>query len=162
MRLIMRANAHRVLPAGDGPDGVELASSPDTIGRPERWLWHIRLLQAPAATGAGADDVRTSRLDLGGTGTLEVAFKADDVTAEVELLDLADSRLLQRDEAELVALVASSGKTLVEDRHLLAEGDTLVLEGDDPMSVRVRPTDGRSAVALVRLRSGSGAVSWVP
>ena len=46
MRILMRANAHRSVVDDGHAVGVEVASSPDTPGRPERWAWHIRLLEA--------------------------------------------------------------------------------------------------------------------
>ncbi len=158
----MRANAHRPVPEGDGPSGVEVASSPDTPGRPERWLWHIRLLD-----GAPAPSDGTVTLELGHDRALEVTVNAGAVRADVQLLDLADSVLLDRDEKELVALIASDSSAVVEGRHVLQPSDTLVLEGDDPLSVSVRPANGHASVAVVRLASatdgpGATSVNWVP
>jgi hypothetical protein len=149
------------VPDGDGPGGVEVASSPDTAGRPERWLWHIRLLD-----GAPAPSDGTVTLELGDR-TLEVTVNGGAVRADVQLLDLADSVLLDRDERELVALVASESAAVIEGRHVLQPSDTLVLEGDDPLSVSVGPADGRASVAVVRLASvsegpGLKSVNWVP
>jgi len=157
----MRANAHRPVLEGDGPGGVEVASSPDTPGRPERWLWHIRLLD-----GAPAPSDGTVTLELGDR-TLEVTVNRGAVRADVQLLDLADSVLLDRDEKELVALIASESVAVVEGRHVLQPSDTLVLEGDDPLSVGVRPANGHASVAVVRLTSatdgpGATSVNWVP
>jgi hypothetical protein len=157
----MRANAHRSVPDGDGPGGVEVASSPDTAGRPERWLWHIRLLD-----GAPAPSDGTVTLELGDR-TLEVTVNGGAVRADVQLLDLAVSVLLDRDERELIALIASESVAVVEGRHVLHPSDTLVLEGDDPLSVSVRPANGHASVAVVRLTSatdgpGATSVNWVP
>jgi hypothetical protein len=158
----MRANAHRPVPEGDGPSGVEVASSPDTPGRPERWLWHIRLLD-----GAPAPSEGTVALDLGQGRTLEVTVNTQAVRADVQLIDVTDNRLLDRDEKELVALVASESAAVIEGRHVLQPFDTLVLEGDDPLSVSVGPANGRASVAVVRLASvsegpGLKSVNWVP
>jgi hypothetical protein len=158
----MRANAHRPVPEGDGPSGVEVASSPDTPGRPERWLWHIRLLD-----GASTPSDGTVTLALGQDRTLEVTVNTEAVRADVQLIDVTDNQLLDRDEKELVALVAADSTAVVEGRHVLQPSDTLVLEGDDPLSVSVGPANGRACVAVVRLAPTSGSpglksVNWVP
>ncbi len=111
---LMRANAHRPVPEGDGPSGVEVASSPDTPGRPERWLWHIRLLDDAPAPSDGK-----VTLSLGQDRTLEVTVSTGAVRAGVQLIDVTDSQLLDRDEKERVALIASSSTAVVEGRHVL-------------------------------------------
>ncbi|HEX5533314.1 MAG TPA: hypothetical protein VFX33_06185 [Actinomycetales bacterium] len=162
MRLLMRANAHRPVPEGDGPGGVEVASSPDTPGRPERWLWHMRLLD-----GAPAPSEGKVTLAMGQGRTLEVTVNTGAVRADVQLLDVTESELLDRDEKELVALIASESVAVVEGRHVLHPSDTLVLEGDDPLRVSVRPANGHASVAVVRLTSATDgphgmSVNWVP
>lgn len=163
MRLLLRANAHRVT---DG--GVEVAASPDTPGR-EAWQWHVRVLDPrPAGTGQGPPGVDRQVASLpgpGGSGSvLEVSSAARVVTAKVEVVVAGEGVTLERDPDEIVLLVVGEGRARVEDRHLLGELDTLVLEGDDPFVIGleragVEPT----SVGVVRLRAaGDRAIGWVP
>lgn len=161
----MRSNAHRLVPVGDGGTCVEVASSPDTPGRPERWQWHIRLRDGVGPTEPA--DTSSLVLDLGDDGdrrTLEVAVDPDAVRPHAQVLDLADTQLLQRDERELMALVVSRGCVLVEGRHRLGPRDTMVLEGDDPIGVTVSPCDDAATrLAVVLLRpTGRRDITWVP
>ncbi|GGS13169.1 hypothetical protein GCM10010269_60560 [Streptomyces humidus] len=160
MRLLLRANAHRQVASACW----EVAASPDTPRR-EPWQWQVRLLTG----GQGPSDLpsETSRrvaAPLPGGATVEIV--ADSLTAApaVDVLDPSPSLTVVRTEGELMVLIASGGRVLVEDRHLLAEADALVLAGDDPLSVSVHRSDGSdSRVAVVRLTPvADSALSWVP
>lgn len=162
MRLLLRANTHRQVDTGNW----EVAASPDTPLR-ERWQWQVRLhngTPAPAPARATPSDVHRVDHPLPGGTTLEVAVDAVHVTSAVELADPGDAPALDRRTDELVVLIASGGPVLVEDRHLLADRDALVLEGDDPTRVGVRlPEGSQGLVAVVRLRSaGRRVLGWVP
>jgi hypothetical protein len=95
---------------------------------------------------------------------LEVNLDPRAITAEVELVDVVDSRVIDREERSLLALLVASGRCLVEGRHDLGVRDTMVLEGDDPLQVSLAPagTDP-TTVAVVRLQAGdSRTLGWVP
>jgi hypothetical protein len=160
VRLLLRANAHRPVESGNGHATVEVAASPDTPGRREPWLWNIRLLD-----GAPADDPARVSLPLGPGGeTLEVTVDPAAVRPEMELVELTDVRLVEREERELMALLVASGRCLVEGRHQLGRRDTMVIEGDDPLQVSLAPAgDEPSSVAIVRLRgTDARTLGWVP
>ena len=176
MRLLLRANSHRPVWADDALVGVEIAASPDTPTRPERWAWHIRLLddRAPldvvpndrSSDGAQppSNEARTVKtqvaLSPGVRGTLEVEVDPLAVDARTEVFNGADV-VLDRPEEQLLAVVASSGDVVVEDRHRLSAGDAMVLTGDDPLSVTVSTVHG--AAVVIRLNAPNGqSVSWVP
>ena len=161
----MRSSAHRRVSDDGGGTCLEVASSPDTPGRPERWQWHIRLRDGEAQTEPVDDS--TLLVDLGpggGRRSLEVAVDPTTVTPAVQVLDVADTQVLQRDERELMALVVARGGVLVEGRHRLGPSDTLVLEGDDPVGVTVTASgDERATLAVVLLRpAGRHGINWVP
>ncbi|MDN5803524.1 MAG: hypothetical protein L0H26_02895 [Microlunatus sp.] len=171
MRILVRANAHRPVLDDSGQVGVEVASSPDTPGRPDRWTWSIRLLdQPPSPTVAEpsgddhlADVVRRDLDGPDGSGTLEVAVDPAVVAPEVDVLGFSEAGELERDPNDLVALLVTEGAADIEGRHLLRRLDTLVLEGDDPVRISIDPTGGPASVAVVRLRSTQAAtVNWVP
>ncbi|KUO12371.1 hypothetical protein [Streptomyces sp. DSM 15324] len=160
MRLLLRANAHRHV----GGACWEVAASPDTPRR-ERWQWQVCLLagdrghaDAPSPTA-----LRVAAPLPGGT-TVEVAADPLTVAPAVEVLDPGSSPTVVRTDGELVVLIASGGRVLVEERHLLADADALVLAGDDPLVVGVRRPDGSdSRLAVVRLAPvQDSALSWVP
>lgn len=173
----MRSNAHRSVSEDDTPVGVEIAASPDTPDRPERWTWHLRLLDAKLhpASPSGRFDWKAGESDTvpagndrtvveldpdGDLGLLEVRIDPSLVKAEVNLVG-PGKELLTRQEEELIALVASSGVAVLEDRHRLMSGDAMVLTGDDPLAVSVRVLQG--SLAVVRIRGTTGrSVSWVP
>lgn len=161
MRLLLRAAAHREL--GDGR--LEIAASPDTPRR-EAWRWHVRLLPADAgpSSDAPAPHARRTVASLPGGRSVEVAADLASVTSALDVLAVGDGTTVQRAPDEIVVLIACGGALLVEERHLLADADALVLEGEDPPSARVQAADGgRESVAVVRLRSPGGAgISWVP
>lgn len=179
MRILVRANAHRrVLDAGHAV-GVEVAASPDTPGRPERWSWHIRLLETKMQPhhspgqhmeprellGGPVVGVERTLVELGAHEAfrvLEVQVDPTVVTAHVELLGPGDEeQLLERTEEELMALVASSGEVVLENRHRLLPGDAIVLTGDDPLAVCAHSPQG--SLVVIRIRAPhQGPVSWVP
>ncbi|MGW1272394.1 hypothetical protein [Streptomyces sp. NPDC002491] len=160
MRLLLRANAHRRV----DPTRWEVAASPDTPRR-ERWQWQVCLLTG----GQGQSDAplptaHKVAAPLPSGATVEVAVDPARVAPAVEILDPRSSPTVVRAESELVVLIASGGRVLVEDRHVLADADALVLAGDDPLSVGVHRFDGAdSRVAVIRLAPVvDSAVSWVP
>ncbi|MDI3403312.1 hypothetical protein [Streptomyces cavernicola] len=160
MRLVLRANAHRRVAAGCR----EVAASPDTPRR-ERWQWQIRLLTDAEERPEPSPAVRRITEELPGGATLEVSADAESVVPAVEFVDPSGAPAVPRAENELVVLIASGGRVLVEDRHLLADSDAMVLEGDDPLQVNLRRPDGAHAqVAVVRLcaAAGHGVLGWVP
>jgi hypothetical protein len=178
MRILVRANAHRPVLESGCTVGVEVAASPDTPGRPERWAWHIRLLDARArpsmpAAHPGGVGVTSSAAPAGGERTLvelgpqdacrvlEVQVDPALARVDVETVAAGEDVVLARPNQELMAVVASAGEVLLEDRHRLSAGDAILLTGDDPLAVRV--STARGAVVVVRLRSPSGQpLGWVP
>lgn len=199
MRLLLRANSHRPLAAaaagsddapGAGYGGYEVAASPDTPTRPDRWSWHIRVLEpslvhadasasspvlgAPAAGGAGADASAAfveELVELGAGAVyrvLEVGYDPQAVRPDIALVETGEGRRLTREERDLTVLLVVAGQVRVEHRHDLAPGDVLILAGDDPLAVDLSPGHGADPgehprLAVVTLRAPGGAgVPWVP
>ncbi len=157
MRLLLRANAHRIL---DG-ESEEIAASPDTPNR-ESWQWHIRLHTGTPALPNGVV-ARPILLQDGSSATLEVAADPEQVDAHSEILPVPAHADLVRSQAELMVLLVVGGAALVEGRHLLEERDALVLEGDDPLRVGIDAAAGSVTVAVIRLHPvGERALAWVP
>jgi hypothetical protein len=159
----MRSDAHRPVATGNGHTAVVVASSPDSDRRTEPWLWDIRLVDG-AAPAAGTGRSRVSVPLGGGAETLEVTVDPQVVRPGVELVDLTDGTVIDREERGLLALLVVAGRCLVEGRHDLGVRDTMVLEGDDPLQVSLAPAGtGAATVAIVRLQpSGSRTLGWVP
>lgn len=174
MRILARANAHRAVLADGDQVGLEVASSPDTPSRPDRWAWSIRLLDTtppePSAPQPEAEDggpqavyVDLGRSADGGSGTLEVLVDPTVVIPEADVLHVSGIEELERDPRDLVALVIASGAADIENRHLLGRHDALVLEGEDPLRISIESSGGPADVAVVRLKSKQTAtVNWVP
>lgn len=172
MRILVRANAHRPWVADGDQVGIEIASSPDTPTRPDRWVWSIRLLDQVASKDSAADlppdgdrphIIRHDLEEPDGSGTLEVAADPDVVLPEVEVVRFSEAGVVKRDPNDLVALLVTQGSARVEDRHLLRRLDALMLEGDDPLRVGIVPAGEPTSVAVVRLRTTQTAtVNWVP
>jgi hypothetical protein len=157
MRLLLRANAHRAL----DDTSLEIAASPDTPDR-ERWQWHVRLHATPTA-GDGTTVTAPVVLQDGSTGTLEVNADPRRISAAIQVLPVETHLELDRAEPELVVLLVVGGAALVEGRHLLAERDALVLQGDDPLRVGIDAATGCVSAAVVRLRPLHDRVlAWVP
>jgi hypothetical protein len=160
----MRSDAHRSAVAADGAQVTEVASSPDTPGRPERWRWHVRLRDGSAPDRAPSPSRRSAELSAGALTSVEVEVDPALVAAAIEVVDVADTYLVEREAQGLVIIVQGGGRSLVEGRFELGEHDTFVLEGDDPTTVSLVPVGGGpTQVALVRLRTTSQAsLGWVP
>lgn len=163
MRLLLRANSHRLV----DPGVTELAAAPDTPLR-ERWQWHLRLHDCVPEAAEGSV-IRTVRRGDGGSQVLEVTADPGIARPDTELIEAGSRVEVRRAAEELLVLVVHRGAALVEQRHLLAELDAMVLEGDDPLSVSVDPADsvdsGHSplGVAVVRLTpTNPGPLAWVP
>ena len=163
MRLLVRANSHRVV-----EDGItEIAASPDTPRR-ELWQWHVRVLEAGNAPAPGdGQGNRTSAALTRGSGSQSlVEVSVDPVAADpaVEVIELHDPREVTRDLQEVVVIVVGRGHVRVEGRHVLGEMDALVLEGDDPFTVSLEQvTDEATSLAIARLHgAGNRAIGWVP
>lgn len=160
MRLLLRANTHRQLDAGCR----EVAASPDTPGR-GLWRWQVRLLDETCGPShACLRQAHRVTESIGGGTTLEVAASPGTVTPVIGVVDPGAAPTVGREQDEIVVLLVCGGRALVEDRHLLADEDAMVLAGDDPLGVSVRrPPGSRARVAVVRLRpADGGAVTWVP
>jgi hypothetical protein len=175
----MRANSHRGVLGGPTVGGVEIAASPDTPARPDRWAWHVRMFDtAPDQGGPGQVEPptsghapRTTELLLttierpNGPGFLEVRVDPSAVAPEVHRVTVNRGHTLSRDSRELLLFVVTTGEALVEDHHVLREGDAMVLTGDDPLTVAVTPppASGDVSLVVVRLRSPHGdSIAWVP
>ena len=157
MRLLLRANAHRSLDTG----ATEIAASPDTPLR-ERWQWHVRLHDEAPALAPDALSATVARGD-GTSSLLEVSADPGVARPVVELLEVAARAQVRRTPDELVLLLVNRGAALVEQRHLLAELDAMVFEGDDPLEVSVDSAHGPLEVAVVRLRPAvARPLAWVP
>ncbi|GAA4360215.1 hypothetical protein [Paeniglutamicibacter cryotolerans] len=163
MRLLLRANAHRVEPSGE----TEIAASPDTHGR-ERWQWDVRLapdtrepLTRPApdeALGASGE------LKLSDGGVLQVMVRSSPHAAvpSVEIHQVGARSELKRQPQEIMVLLSGGPGLLVEGRHQLGRLDALILEGDDPFSVPLEAEGADSTpLAVIRLK-GRTALGWVP
>ncbi|MFF4827388.1 hypothetical protein [Streptomyces sp. NPDC001312] len=166
MRLLLRANAHRQVDGGCR----EVAAAPDTPRR-EPWQWQVRLLaEGHGPSTAPLPGARRITEALPDGALLEVAADPAAVRARVEVLDAGAGTTVDRAEDDVLVLVSTGGRLLVEERHLLADADAMVLAGDDPLHVAVRhpdgpgPSDGpETRVAVVRLGSARGrTLSWVP
>jgi hypothetical protein len=161
MRLLLRANAHRLVDGGES----EIAASPDTPGS-EPWQWHLRVLDdsraAPSAV-PGCAAIRLQRSD-GATSLLTLVVDESVVDQHVEMVDVSTPVLVERKESELVAVVVGRGTALVEGRHLLRELDTLIFAGDDPLDACIEQVwADPTSIALVRLRPiGVASISWIP
>lgn len=170
MRLLLRANAHRQVDGGCR----EVAAAPDTPRR-EPWQWQVRLLAAGhGPSAAPLPGARRIAEPLPDGALLEVTADPAAVRPGVEVVDPGAGTTLERAEGDVVVLVSSGGRLLVEGRHLLADADAMVLAGaDDPLSVDVRRPDGAGTagapdspdarLAVIRLSpAGDRALSWVP
>ncbi|MFE9171112.1 hypothetical protein ACFYNZ_16570 [Streptomyces kebangsaanensis] len=166
MRLLLRANAHRQVDGGCR----EVAAAPDTPRR-EPWQWQVRLLAAGhGPSAAPLPGARRIAEPLPDGAVLEVAADPAVVRPGVEVVDPGAGTTLDRAEGDVVVLVSSGGRLLVEGRHLLADADAMVLAGDDPLSVDVRRPDSADTpgstdarLAVIRLApAGDRVLSWVP
>jgi hypothetical protein len=157
MRLLLRGNSHRRL----GQESVEIAAAPDTPLR-ERWQWHVRLHDGSFSL----DEEAAGTVVVRGDGTqqlLEVSTDRAVARPEVELLDVATRTTVRRTTDELLLLLVHRGAALVEQRHLLAELDVMVLEGDDPLELSVDAADSPLGLAVVRLHPAlDRPLAWVP
>ena len=162
MRLLLRQEVHRPCAAGH-----EIAAGPDSPRR-ERWLWDVRLYTARPGTEEG---VSTSVRELPppappGLETARyvgVRHRTGVIEAAVESLKISGSHRFERAGGELWVLLCQAG-ILTEGRRTVGPGDALILEGDDPLTVRVSSAGGRPAsVVLVRLSRADGSnLRWVP
>ncbi len=143
--------------------GVELAASPDSPAR-ERWLWDVRL-ESEEAPMTEASDVESLEVTGAGRGIhfINVRFDPEEIVASigVERLDLESE--FSRPAGEIWITIIESGA--VHDRSFLVmTGDVLVWEGDDPLTVTLRPADeGRAEMAIVKIgRRDGSTLRWVP
>lgn len=157
MRLLLRANSHRVTEDGS----LEVAASPDTPDR-EPWRWNIRIEDADLGSNATDQEIRLE--DSHGTvRLLQVSTDPESAQALVEVHDVASRIVVRRQPAELLVLLVHRGEAMIESRHLLAEMDALVLEGNDPVEVSVDSLTHPLGLAVVRLRPNGGRpLAWVP
>lgn len=169
MRILARANAHRsVLDHSGAQIGVEIASSPDTPARPDRWAWSVRLLDGSPQPAAAVDEIHStttgSNVAVRHTvGPVAVLVDPSVIDPDLELRRLDDLEILERAATDLLVLIVTTGQAEIERRHHLRQHDALVFEGDDPLSIELRPCTGAAEVAVVRLRSTQNAtVNWVP
>ncbi|MDO5743979.1 MAG: hypothetical protein Q4P23_05870 [Micrococcaceae bacterium] len=161
MRLLLRANAHRMEPG----EGTEVAASPDTHGR-ERWQWDVRLVPD---TGSQAPDpagvlVASGGLRLGYGQTLRVVARSAPKAAvpSVEIHQVGAPTQLTRELQEVMVLISGGTGLLVEGRHHLGPLDALILEGDDPFAVPLEAEGAEGTpLAVIRLK-GLAALGWVP
>ena len=157
MRLLLRGNSHNRV----NESTVEIAAAPDTPGR-ERWQWHVRLHDRFPVL----DDVAVGMSVVRSDGTellLEVSADGDVARAEAEQLEVSSRAAVRRTPDDLLLLLVHRGAALVEQRHLLAELDVMVLEGDDPLEISVDAADGPLGLSIVRLHPAlSRPLAWVP
>ena len=143
--------------------GVELAASPDSPAR-ERWLWDVRL-ESAAAPMTEALDVASLEVTGANRGIhfINVRFDPAEIVASiaVEVLD-AESEL-RRPEGEIWITIIEAG-AVHDGSFLVKTGDVLVWEGDDPLTVTLRPADDAMAqIAVVKIgRRDGSTLRWVP
>ena len=92
---------------------------------------------------------------VGGDGRqrlLQVSTDVETTRAEVEVHEVVLPLVIHRPPTEMLVLLVHRGEALIEDRHRLAELDAMMLEGDDPIEVRVEGTTGPASISVVRLR----------
>jgi hypothetical protein len=155
MRLLLRSPAADLDPYD--PDAeAEIAASPDTHAR-RPWEWDVRLTRRPGGLSQPFDGAGI------GPHHVDVRVRPDVIAAGVRTVEVSSAQTLARDEKELWVLVVESG-SLRQGQFLLAPGDVLVCEGDDPLHLDVAPIAGGAAsLALVALHRVDGAtLRWVP
>jgi hypothetical protein len=148
MWMLIRAND---LGAVRAPSGARiLAANPDSAERGDPWRWSVELDEstpAPiAAVTANPSHVnsRSTRYEGNYTG------------------------VLQRGAGEQIVVAGLAGEALVsaEDgpwQRWLRPGDTFIVEGEDPESMRLSLTAGESAVQVITLSPTRAKVlRWVP
>ena len=163
MRLLLRANAHRVEAGGE----TEIAASPDTHGR-ERWQWDVRLApddRAPMTRPAPDEALGANgELKLSDGGVLRVMVRSAPHAAvpSVEIHQVGASSELKRHPQEIMVLLSGGPGLLVEGRHQLGRLDALILEGEDPFLVPLEAQGAEGTpLAVIRLK-GRAALGWVP
>jgi hypothetical protein len=155
MRILLRGPAAD-LDAADPEAAAVVAASPDTHGR-RPWEWDVRLTRRPGALSLPFDGAGIGRHHV------DVRVNPDAVAADLRTVAVDDPLSLVRDERELWVLVVESGP--VRHGHVvLAAGDVLVCEGDDPLVLDLAPTATDDVtLALVALRRADGrGLRWVP
>ncbi|MCO4255931.1 hypothetical protein [Pseudarthrobacter cellobiosi] len=127
-----------------------LAANPDSAERGDPWRWAVELDESapepvPAVTVNDAHvSSHSTRYDRNYTG------------------------ILHRDAGEQIVVAALAGEALVsaEDgpwKRRLRPGDTFIVEGEDPESLRLSLTAGESAVQVITLSPTHAKVlRWVP
>lgn len=162
MQMLLRSPAAIVGDHRSAP-GVELAASPDSPAR-ERWLWDVRLESQAAASGEASD---AASLEVTGAGRgihfINVRFEPAEIVASIGVEVLDAEAEFTRPEGEIWITIVESGA--LHDRSFLVKaGDVLVWEGDDPVTVALRPADeGRVEIALVKIGRRDGrTLRWVP
>ncbi|MUH45760.1 MAG: hypothetical protein F2793_04530 [Actinobacteria bacterium] len=163
MQLLLRSPARVRDAATDGTASVEVAASPDSPAR-ERWLWDVRL-ESSAAPMTDAMDAVSLEVSGAGRGIhfVNARFDASVITAEIRVEILTAPADLRRPEGEIWVAIIEAGE-LHDGSFTVRAGDVLVWEGDDPLSVALRPT-GHDPVqlAVVKLGRRDGKVlRWVP
>lgn len=143
--------------------GVELAASPDSPAR-ERWLWDVRLESQAAASGEASD---VASLEVTGAGRgihfINARFDPSEIVAAIAVEVLETSVELSRPEGEIWITIVESG-AVHDGSFLVKTGDVLVWEGDDPLTVTLRPGDeGQAQIAIVKIgRRDGSTLRWVP
>ncbi|MSW44063.1 MAG: hypothetical protein F2836_04735, partial [Actinobacteria bacterium] len=118
--------------------GVELAASPDSPAR-ERWLWDVRL-ESAAAPLTEVFDVASLEVTGAGRGIhfINVRFDPAEIVAAIAVEVLQVEAELSRPESEIWITIIESG-AVHDGSFLVKTGDVLVWEGDDPLTVTLRP-----------------------
>lgn len=148
MWMLIRAND---LGAATAPSGARiLAANPDSAERGDPWRWAVQLDESASEPDA------------------TVSVNADHVSYRSTRYHSNYTGVLHRDAGEQVVLAALAGEALVsaEDgpwERWLHPGDTFIVEGEDPESVRLSLTAGESAVQVITLSPTRAKVlRWVP
>ena len=170
MRMVVRAGAlgHTWAPTASDPVPRRLvAASPDTRRGDEPWVWQLLDLPPDDPVGPGHLAPAGARvLTLTAAGRrLDLAADPESVDATLQEVPLgAAPHALRRSPAEVVVLVALTGRTEVEGTRTLRPGDALVGAGDDePLDLVLRADAGTSSVAVARLSPLDGRLlGWVP
>lgn len=148
MWMLIRANDVGAVRA---PSGTRiLAANPDSADRGDPWRWTVELDETTpeplAAVTANNSHVRTSSARYEGNYT----------------------GVFKRDAGEQIVMAGLAGEALVsaEDgpwQRWLRPGDTFIVEGEDPESIRLSLTAGESAVQVITLSPTRAKVlRWVP
>lgn len=161
MRLLLTREIHE-----PGEYGHRVAASPDSV-RPDPWRWELWTTgdegspRVDGGFGEGSSDRQTAA-EVAVSG-VRVRYAPDQLEVTADELVLSGPRRLERPPSDIWILIALSGEASEGPRRI-RPGDTLVLEGDDPLDVEILPrTDQSVSLICIRLHNlDDSELRWVP